>query len=115
MVGMTDLRELCALVRKADLVITGDSAPMHIAWAFDIPTVAIFGSTVPELGFAPATDSCRVVELKGLECRPCSDHGPATCPLGHFQCMKGVSVSMVYDACRKMLETGRAPAAEAET
>ncbi|MBW7997245.1 MAG: glycosyltransferase family 9 protein [Candidatus Glassbacteria bacterium] len=112
MVGMTDLRELCALVRKADLVITGDSAPMHVAWAFDIPTVAIFGSTVPGLGFAPDSERCRVVELKGLECRPCSDHGPQACPLGHFQCMKGVSVEMVFSACREMIDLGRAPAGD---
>jgi heptosyltransferase-2 len=112
MVGMTDLRELCALVRKSDLVITGDSAPMHVAWAFDIPTVAIFGSTVPELGFAPSSERCRVVELKGLECRPCSDHGPNACPLGHFQCMKGVSVEMVFSACREMIDAGRAPAGD---
>ena len=66
----------------------------------------------PELGFAPSSERCRVVELKGLECRPCSDHGPNACPLGHFQCMKGVNVEMVYSACLEMLEAGRAPAGE---
>jgi len=106
LVGMTDLRELCALVRKADLVVTGDSAPMHLAWAFDVPTVAIFGATVPALGFAPLSERCRVVEMKGLECRPCSDHGPETCPLGHFLCMNEISVEMVHDACRQMLAVG---------
>ena len=110
MVGLTDLRELCALVRKSSLVVTGDSAPMHVAWAFDTPTVAVFGATVPALGFAPISERCRIVELKGLECRPCSDHGPQQCPLGHFQCMQGVSVEMVFGACREMLEAGRAPA-----
>ncbi len=104
MVGLTDLRELCALIRKSSLVVTGDSAPMHVAWAFDTPTVAVFGATVPALGFAPISERCRIVELRGLECRPCSDHGPQQCPRGHFQCMKGVSVEMVFDACRQMLE-----------
>ncbi len=107
MVGLTDIRELCALVRKSNLVITGDSAPMHVAWAFDTPTVAIFGATVPELGFAPISGRCRIVELRGLECRPCSDHGPPQCPLGHFRCMEGVSVEMVFGACREMLDLGR--------
>ncbi len=107
LVGLTDLRELSALVRKADLLVTGDSAPMHIAWAFDVPTVAIFGSTTPELGFAPLSDFCRVVEVKGLECRPCSDHGPQRCPLGHFNCMQGVTVDMVLASCREMLELDR--------
>jgi heptosyltransferase-2 len=107
LVGLTELRELCALVRKADLLVTGDSAPMHIAWAFDIPTVAIFGSTTPDLGFASLSGFCRVVEVKGLECRPCSDHGPKRCPLGHFHCMQGVTVDMVQAACKEMLELDR--------
>ena len=107
LVGMTDLRELCALMRKADLLVTGDSAPMHIAWAFDIPTVAIFGSTSPELGFAPLSARCRVVEVKGLECKPCSDHGPERCPLGHFKCMQGVTVDMVLEASAEMLALSR--------
>ena len=107
LVGMTDLRELCALTRKADLLVTGDSAPMHIAWAFDIPTVAIFGSTAPELGFAPLSARCRVVEVRGLECKPCSDHGPERCPLGHFKCMQGVTVDMVLEASAEMLTLSR--------
>ena len=107
LVGLTELRELSALVRKADLLVTGDSAPMHIAWAFDIPTVAIFGSTTPDLGFAPLSDFCLVVEVKGLECRPCSDHGPQRCPQGHFNCMQGVTVDMVLASCKEMLELDR--------
>jgi len=107
LVGLTELRELCALVRKADLLVTGDSAPMHIAWAFDIPTVAVFGPTTVDLGFAPLSEFCRVVEVKGLECRPCSDHGPQRCPLGHFRCMQGVTVDMVLASCKEMLELDR--------
>ncbi|MBN2288142.1 MAG: lipopolysaccharide heptosyltransferase II [Candidatus Glassbacteria bacterium] len=106
LVGMTDLRGLTALIRKADLVITGDSAPMHIAWAMDTPAVAIFGATTPELGFAPLSGRCRVVEIKSLECRPCSEHGPRNCPLGHFRCMSGITVDMVMTACEEMLRLG---------
>lgn len=106
LVGMTDLRMMAALVRKADLVVTGDSAPMHIAWAFDKPTVAIFGATTPELGFAPQTERCRVVQVEGLECRPCSVHGPRSCPLGHFRCMEEITVNMVFSACEEVLKLG---------
>jgi heptosyltransferase II len=110
LVGKTDLRALAALIRRSDLVVTGDSAPMHVAWAFDIPTVAIFGATTPELGFAPLSERCRVVEVKGLVCRPCSAHGPQRCPLGHFRCMHGITVDMVLSACEEVLRVGR-PAA----
>jgi lipopolysaccharide heptosyltransferase II len=107
LVGMTDLRGLAALVSKADLVISGDSAPMHVAWAMDVPCVAIFGATAPEQGFAPLSERSRVVEIKGLECRPCSAHGPHKCSLGHFRCMYGITVEMVMDACEEMLKFKR--------
>ena len=107
LVGMTDLRGLVALVSRADLVVSGDSAPMHIAWATDIPCVAIFGSTVPQQGFAPLSERSRVVEIKGLECRPCSAHGPHKCSLGHFRCMYGITVEMVMEACGEMLKFKR--------
>jgi len=108
LVGRTDLRLLAALVRKADLVVCGDSAPMHIAWAFDKPTVAIFGATTPALGFAPLSERCLVVEVSALECRPCSAHGPQTCPLGHFHCMRQITARMVLEACEKALALGPA-------
>ncbi len=108
LVGRTDLRYLAALVRKADMVVSGDSAPMHIAWAFDKPTVAIFGATTPELGFAPLSSRCIVVQVPGLECRPCSAHGPQSCPLGHFRCMKEITVQMVLEACAEALKMAAA-------
>jgi len=103
LVGSTDLRALAALIRNADLVVCGDSAPMHIAWAMDVPTVAIFGATTPDLGFAPLSPRCRVVEIKSLECRPCGEHGPKRCPLDHFRCMRWITAEMVADACKEML------------
>ncbi len=84
-------------------MVTGDSAPLHIAWAFDRPTVAIFGATTPELGFVPLTSRCRVVQVEGLVCRPCSAHGPRECPLGHFRCMREITTEMVERACDELL------------
>ncbi|MCC6346958.1 MAG: glycosyltransferase family 9 protein, partial [Nitrospirales bacterium] len=45
--GMTDLRELIAVIRDARFVLTNDSGPMHIAAALGIPVVALFGPTNP--------------------------------------------------------------------
>src|SRR5437762_6047830 len=67
------------------------------------PTVAIFGSTVPAFGFGPRGPHDRVVQLDGLPCRPCSAHGPPSCPLGHHLCMKSLSVEDVLLAIE---ETG---------
>src|SRR5207244_1510814 len=79
-------------IRRAVVLVTTDSAPLHFAQAVDTPTVAIFGSTVPSFGFGPRGPRDRVVQVGGLACRPCSAHGPPSCPLGHHLCMKSLSV-----------------------
>ena len=104
LVGMTDLRGLAALIRMSNLVVAGDSSPIHVAWAYNIQTVAIYGATTPELGFAPLSENCHVVEIKNLDCRPCSQHGPQSCPLVHFKCMREISVDMVVDECSAALK-----------
>src|SRR5207237_1273107 len=89
-------------LREAVLV-TNDGAPLHFAQAVGTPTVAIFGSTAPSFGFGPRGPRDRVVELEGLPCRPCSAHGPPSCPLGHHRCMKSLRVEDVLQAIE---ETG---------
>ena len=101
--GALTLRESADVIRRAALLVTNDSAPLHVAQAVATPTVAIFGSTVPAFGFGPRGPRDQIVELAGLMCRPCSAHGPATCPLGHHRCMKALSVE---DMLRAIEETG---------
>lgn len=99
----TSLTELMALMKHFKLFITNDSGPMHIATAFGVPTLAIFGPTTKELGFFPYGEGNRVIEVKGLSCRPCALHGGKKCPLGHFKCMKDIKVQEVFDAAKEML------------
>lgn len=96
--GQLTLRQSADVIRRAAVLVTNDSAPLHFAQAVATPTVAIFGSTVPAFGFAPRGPRDAVVELAGLACRPCSAHGPASCPLGHHRCMKALSVADVLGA-----------------
>jgi heptosyltransferase-2 len=93
-VGMLSLRESAALLRKADVLVTNDSAPLHLATAVGTPIIAIFGPTVPAFGYGPVRPSDRVSEIE-LECRPCSLHGPQVCPLGHHKCMRDQSVGSI--------------------
>ena len=58
--GATSLRELMAVLRSSNALLTNDSGPMHLAVALGTPVVAIFGPTVPEQGFAPYTDRARI-------------------------------------------------------
>jgi heptosyltransferase-2 len=96
--GALSLRGSAALLERARVLVTNDSAPLHLGSAVGTRTVAIFGPTIPGFGFGPRGEADRVVELAGLPCRPCSSHGPAVCPLGHHRCMRDLSVEVVLEA-----------------
>jgi heptosyltransferase-2 len=102
-VGMLTLRGSAALLSRAAALVTNDSLPLHLAQATGTPTVAIFGPTVPAFGYGPQGGRDRVVELHGLECRPCSLHGPMRCPLGHHRCMVDLEVMHVAEALHATL------------
>ena len=102
--GKTSLADLMALMPHFKLFITNDSGPMHIATAFNVPTLAIFGPTTRELGFFPYGHGHRVLEVKGLDCRPCALHGGRKCPKGHFKCMRLITVDDVFANVKEMLQ-----------
>ena len=102
--GKTSLADLMALMKHFKLFITNDSGPMHIATAFDVPTLAIFGPTTRELGFFPYGEGHRVMEVKDLPCRPCALHGGKKCPKKHFKCMRDISPDVVFENAKEMLE-----------
>ena len=93
--GRLTVRQSAEIIRRATLLVTNDSAPLHFAQAVGTPAVAVFGPTVPGFGFGPRGPRDRVAEVAGLACRPCSAHGPRTCPLGHHLCMRSLSVGDV--------------------
>ena len=96
--GKTDIEVLIDSISNLSLFITGDSGPMHIAAAFQIPTVAIFGPTRDkETSQWMNTRNCIV--KKNLECQPCMKR---TCPLGHHHCMNLISPKDVLKAAREL-------------
>lgn len=95
--GRTSLLDLAELLKRTDILVTNDSSPIHIGSAFEKPFIfAIFGPTVKSLGFTPSNEKNEVVEIEGLECRPCGIHGHNKCPLGHFRCMKEITPEIIY-------------------
>lgn len=96
--GVLGLRASAAVIARAAVLVTNDSAPLHLATAVGTPIVAVFGPTVPAFGFGPRGARDRVIEHPSLPCRPCSSHGPQVCPLGHHRCMREVSVESVAAA-----------------
>ena len=94
--GEISLLELAELTKRAILVVSNDSAPIHITSAFpDTRIVGIFGPTVKEFGFFPWSKNSKVFEIKGLYCRPCSIHGGNSCPEKHFRCMREITPDLI--------------------
>jgi heptosyltransferase II len=101
--GKFSLLESAELLRRCKVLVSNDSAPLHLSVAVGTPVVAIFGATVPEFGFAPYGDNHAIVEIKGLACRPCGIHGGHECPIGTFDCMKRIDVNEVLAAIHKVV------------
>jgi heptosyltransferase-2 len=102
--GKTSLQESLAILTKAQLVITNDSASQHLAALVQTPTVAIFGPTILEFGFRPWNSKSSIVERQGLACRPCGKHGHQKCPLGTHECMKGIQAKEVLQRVEQVLK-----------
>jgi heptosyltransferase-2 len=97
--GNTNLVQAFALIANAHRVVSNDSGLMHVAAAFGVPQVAVYGSSSPE-HTPPLNDRARVVWLRvdpnyqpPLACAPCYER---TCPLGHMRCLEDVSAERVY-------------------
>ncbi|MCK5219573.1 glycosyltransferase family 9 protein [bacterium] len=88
--GATTIATLTAILKKAPVLITNDTGPMHLALAAGSRAVALFGPTVPEFGFAPLKNPRARVLARKLDCRPCSLHGNPECPLEHHNCMRRI-------------------------
>jgi heptosyltransferase-2 len=101
--GRTDVAMLVAAIDGCRLLISNDSAPMHIAVARGVPVVAIFGATHPRQGYGPYSDRAIVVQHE-LDCRPCGRHGGEECPIGTHECMRAIGADEVLAAARRLLE-----------
>lgn len=89
------LRELASLIAAADLVVTGDTGPLHLAAAVGTPAVAVFGAT-NAAGSIAGGYNCIAVEPRGLHCWPCwRSHCEGPDPLA---CLRGVSPREVVEA-----------------
>lgn len=92
-----DLGSLKEIIRRCDLMITNDTGPRHIAAAFDVPVVTIFGPTHPqwtEIDYAKE----RKVQV-AVFCGPCQKK---KCPLDH-RCMTRISPKMVFETAVQLL------------
>jgi heptosyltransferase-2 len=97
LIGRTSLRELIEELRACDVLLTNDTGTMHLAAHLGIPTVAVFGSTEPELT-GPLGSNHRVLRHH-VECSPCFLR---ECPLD-FRCMLAIESREVLNALESLL------------
>ena len=102
--GKLNLEETAGLLKEAQVLITGDSAPLHLAEALGTPVVALFGPTVREFGFTPFLENSVLLE-KELNCRPCSAHGKKKCThKTEKQCMCLITPQEVWETVELVLK-----------
>ncbi len=89
--GATTIRELMAAVKRCAMLLTNDTGPMHIASAFQVPVVAIFGPT--DWRTTSPFGSAHAIVRQPVDCAPCLLR---ECPIDH-RCMTRVTVDQVYE------------------
>jgi lipopolysaccharide heptosyltransferase II len=97
LVGRLELAELGALIAEADLVISNNTGPAHIAAAVDTPVVDLYALTNPQ--HTPWLVKSRVL-FHDVPCRNCYK---SVCPAGHHDCLKRVPPERVAEAAMELL------------
>lgn len=103
--GILAFREMAALIAQANLLVSGDTGPMHVAAAVGTPYLALFGPT-PMVGRAPLSGR-GVSLLHPVPCGPCDQK---ICPLpapDTMRCMRLITVTEAHEAARHLLGPGR--------
>jgi heptosyltransferase-2 len=106
--GATTIRELMAAVKRCAVLLTNDTGPMHIASAFQVPVVAIFGPT--DWRTTSPFGSAHAIVRQPVDCAPCLLR---ECPIDH-RCMTRVSVDQVYEAAVKQLQVIKSESLKSE-
>jgi len=103
--GMFTILQSAALLEMANAVVANDTSIIHLAEAMRTPSIALFGPTVKEFGYAPMLAQSRLIETDlALRCRPCSRTGKGTCKNRDQQiCMYSISTQKVWDAAQLLL------------
>jgi heptosyltransferase-2 len=87
-----------ACIRRSQMLVTTDSGPRHIAAAFNVPSIALFGATDPRWSWNYHAQE--TILQQSLECVPC---GQRTCPLEHHRCMQELTPGKVYGVVQRRL------------
>jgi ADP-heptose:LPS heptosyltransferase len=103
--GEYSIEGSASIVEQSKLLVTHDTGMMHIAAAYKVPIVSIWGNTVPDFGMYPyrpkSPESYKIHQVSNLSCRPCSKIGYAKCPKKHFKCMMDQNVEEIVSSIKE--------------
>lgn len=102
--GKTCLKELGALIQKAELVLCVDTVALHIASALKTPVVALFGPT-SEINWGPWMHSRSRVLFRAMSCRPCGKDGCAGSKMS--DCLFTLSPTTIVEAAKQLLQDSK--------
>lgn len=102
---MNGLQQELILMSHLDVMVSMDSANMHLASLVNTPVVSIWGSTHPFAGFMGWNQNMdRAVQLD-MPCRPCSIYGNKPCLCGDWACMRNINPEVVVEHVERILQT----------
>lgn len=101
--GRFSLSEELEIIAQLDLMVSMDSANMHLASLYDVPVISIWGPTDPATGFYGWGQSKENMISIPLECRPCSVYGNKPCWRGDHACMHGITEDVIFSKIKELL------------
>ena len=95
------------LMSHLDVMVSMDSANMHMASLVNVPVVSIWGATHPLAGFMGYNQKLDNAVQVDMDCRPCSIYGQKPCQFGDYRCMKAITPQMIVDKIANVLQNGK--------
>ena len=105
--NLAGLYQELILMSHLDVMISMDSANMHLASLVNIPVVSVWGATHPFAGFLGWNQSLDNAVQLDLPCRPCSIYGDKECIRGNYACMKNIAPDNIINKVIGVLEKRR--------
>lgn len=101
--GKMSLEEEIALMGRLDVMLTMDSANMHLASLIGTPVVSVWGSTTPECGFLGWNQKRENCIVAGCPCQPCTISGSNSCRYHDFHCLTALSPQQICDYINRII------------
>ena len=107
MAGKLPIEEEIRSMAGLDVMVSMDSANMHLASLAGIPVVSVWGGTTPDCGFLGWRQNRSDAVCLGLKCQPCSIAGTAECPKGTLECMRNIAPQTIIDRVETVINRRR--------